>query len=78
MLKRKPCIIITFDTTADAIGMEVFCREKHLPGRLSELPAALHAGCGLCWKAPAQAEEEIIGAIEEEDLEWNEYYEMDL
>lgn len=42
--------IITFDTTAQAVAMEKYCLERGIPGRLIPVPAAVSAGCGICWR----------------------------
>ena len=50
-------IVITFDTTTDAMMMELFAKENKLSGKLIPLPNEISAGCGLAFK------------IETEDLE---------
>lgn len=42
--------IITFDTTAQAVAMEKYCTAQGIPGRLIPVPAAVSAGCGICWR----------------------------
>lgn len=54
---------MTFATTSAAMKAESFCIEKGLPGRLIPVPSVITAGCGLAWKAPVEAEEQIRNAF---------------
>lgn len=49
MRQKEKKLIITFHTTADAMAMEKFCKEKEIPGRLIPVPRSISAGCGLSW-----------------------------
>lgn len=49
MIKREAKLLITFDTTNDAIAMEEACKKNNIPGRLVPVPAFIAAGCGLAW-----------------------------
>lgn len=66
MRKKELKLVITFYTTADAMGMERLCRQMNLPGRLIPVPRVLSAGCGLAWCAePDQdTERELKDAME--------------
>lgn len=73
----KPYIIITFETTASAMAMQQLCEQKNMPGRISNLPGSLRAGCGICYKAPAEAEDELMDMLEEyPNILWDEVYEF--
>ena len=50
MREKHLYIIITFHTTAEAMAMEKFCDEEHIPGRLIPVPREISAGCGLSWR----------------------------
>lgn len=56
MRKRERKLVVTFHTTADAMGTEKLCRAKNAPGRLIPVPRSLSAGCGLAWCAPPESE----------------------
>lgn len=72
MREKKPALIITFSTTTDAMGMEQFCGRSGLPGRLIPVPREISAGCGLAWKAPVEAETQLLSAMTDADMHWQE------
>jgi len=49
MRKKEMRLVITFHTTADAMALEKYCRERALPGRLIPVPRTISAGCGMAW-----------------------------
>ena len=51
MRERKTWLVVTFHTTAAAIGMEKLCAARGLAGRLIPVPRALTADCGMAWRA---------------------------
>ena len=51
MREKRPALVITFPTTAAAMGCESLCIERGLPGRTIPVPGEVAAGCGLAWKA---------------------------
>lgn len=59
MRQKKPALVITFDTTAEAMAMESFCEKYEIPGRLIPLPGEISAGCGLAWKTTPDEEARI-------------------
>ena len=59
MREKRPALVITFPTTAAAMGCEDLCREHGLPGRTIPVPGEVAAGCGLAWKA-APADEPLL------------------
>ena len=72
MLKKKPTLIITFDTTTQAMAMEKFCAQRNLPGRLIPVPREITAGCGLSWKARPEEKDLLISALTEAGMKWAE------
>ena len=59
MREKRPALVITFPTTAAAMGCESLCVERGLPGRTIPVPGEVAAGCGLAWKA-LPADEELL------------------
>ena len=55
MRERKTWLVVTFHTTAAAIGMEKLCAARGLAGRLIPVPRALTADCGMAWRADQNA-----------------------
>lgn len=47
-------ILFTFDSTAHAIAAEQLLLAKGLGVTVMPLPAAIHAGCGICLRLPPQ------------------------
>ncbi len=55
MRKRELRLVITFNTTADAMAMEAACKSENMPGRLIPVPSVISAGCGLAWSTDESA-----------------------
>lgn len=72
MRERKPQLIITFMSTADAIKMERFCEERLLPGRMIPVPASVSAGCGLAWKTEPEQKDTILKALVGAKIRWEQ------
>ena len=49
MRKKELKLVITFDSTSDAVGFEAYCTKKNLKGRLIPVPQIISAGCGMAW-----------------------------
>ena len=64
MLRKKLCLVVTFDATAAAMAAEKYCLERGVPGRLIPVPREITAGCGLAWKAEVDQEEAVTAALE--------------
>lgn len=70
MREKRPALVVTFDTTTAAMQAERFCLDHGLPGRIIPTPTAITAGCGLAWKAPPEAEEELRAALNAAGIPW--------
>ena len=55
MRKKKPMLVVVFDTTTEALAFESVCTL----GRIIPLPAEVKAGCGLAYCADVEHEEKI-------------------
>lgn len=69
MRKKELMLIVTFHTTADAMAMEKRCKQLQAPGRLIPVPRAISAGCGLCWCAPTDSQEQIRAVMAQVGLQ---------
>ena len=78
MRKKQPALIVTFSTAAAAMEAESFCLARQLPGRIIPVPREITAGCGLAWRAPAEAETQLAGALAEAGLSWSEMRVMEV
>lgn len=50
MRKKRPYIVLSFASTARAMGWEKECAARGIPGRIIPLPGEITAGCGLGWR----------------------------
>ncbi len=71
MRQKKPALVITFDSTTQAMAAEKFCTEQGLPGRIIPIPREISAGCGLSWKAAPDAKDTLLPAMEGAGLRWS-------
>lgn len=72
MREKKPALILTFASTAEAMATEKYCSQHQLPGRLIPVPKEITAGCGLAWKAAVEQEEELTRALAQAGVHWQE------
>lgn len=69
MRKKEMMLVVTFHTTADAMAMELNCKQDGVPGRLIPVPRAISAGCGLAWCAPPESAGQVRAAMARVGLE---------
>ena len=48
--ENNKCIVISFNTTTDAMAFEKFCLENNYKGKLISVPKEIDSGCGLAWE----------------------------
>ena len=76
MRKKELCVILTFSTTTEAMAMESHAMHYGLPGRLIPVPTVIHAGCGMCWKAPIAVRAQILTSVEKAQLPYEGIFEL--
>ena len=69
---RENRCFMTFPNTTEAIKMEAACHGAGLLGRLVPVPGEITAGCGLAWKAPVEAESQLLSAMTDAGMHWQE------
>lgn len=69
-------IVITFDTTTDAMMMEAFAKEKKLAGKIIPLPNEISAGCGLAFKIETEDLEKVIKTLEENSISYEKIHKL--
>ena len=74
MREKKDTLVVTFQTTTQAMAVEKFCQQNGLPGRIIPVPREITAGCGLSWKAAPADKETLAAALTEAGLGWDEMY----
>lgn len=50
--RRRPRVVVAFDSTHEALECERLCREAGVAGRLIPTPVSIRADCGLAWAMP--------------------------
>jgi hypothetical protein len=68
MRKKELKLIITFESTVQAMRLERAAKEAKAPGRLIPVPREITAGCGLAYCATPTAREELILLIQKYGL----------
>lgn len=76
MRKKELKLIITFHTTAEAIGMEKLCKSNEKEGRMIPVPREISAGCGLAWCCDPEMEEEMRLFMESHQVEHEEMVQL--
>ncbi len=76
MRQRKPGLVVTFYTTADAMALEQQCREAGIPGKLFSAPRALSSDCGIAWQSPIDQKSIITNVIIQSGIEIHGLHEM--
>lgn len=69
MRKKERKLVVTFYTTADAMGMEKFCKEEGILGRIIPVPRSISAGCGLAWCTEIDQREVIEAGLKKAAIE---------
>jgi hypothetical protein len=78
MRKKEWKVVVTFETTTSAMGMEKFCKEKGFPGRLIPVPRQITAGCGLAWCDKSEAREMLEKVLNEYELPYQNIYVIEI
>lgn len=78
MRKKEIQLIISFNTTSDAMAFENICKKSNCPGRLIPTPRAISAGCGMAWAAPLDNKGEILSLINEKCCSYSGVHEVEL
>ncbi|MBR6332125.1 MAG: DUF3343 domain-containing protein [Dehalococcoidales bacterium] len=78
MLCKKLSVIVTFPNTTSALAMEDMCKKNGIPGEIVPVPDAITAGCGFAWKADVSCHEAIKTFVEENNLKYSEFYELEI
>lgn len=69
MEKDRKWLIVTFDSTTDAMRMEKEAKAAGLPGRIIPLPTQISAGCGLSWRADPGDKDRIESFMKERGID---------
>lgn len=78
MRKKEDCVVLTFDSTTDAMIWEDIARKNGFEGRLIPIPSVIKAGCGVCWKEPIRNIKGLKINIKENKINYQEIIEINL
>ena len=65
MYGKKLYVVVTFETTSQAIHFE---QSSIVKGRLIPLPSTISAGCGLAWRSDVTYKAELLDEIKEKQF----------
>lgn len=68
MSTKENKILVSFDSTTNALALENVCKKMNIPGRLIPLPKEISAGCGIAWISPIQFESKLNSAIKDNKI----------
>ena len=69
MRQKTKKLFVTFHTTAASMAMEKYCRAAGIEGRLTPVPRALTADCGIAWCSEPECRAAIEALLSEHGLE---------
>ena len=69
-------LIITFNTTTDVLRAEGVFKENNILGKIIPIPSEISAGCGLTWESEIELKEVLIKILKENDIEYDNIYEI--
>ena len=73
MRKKQLKLVVTFDSTSDAMAMESYCTQNSIPGRIIPVPQIISAGCGMSWCADLDDEEVVDKAATNAGISYEIY-----
>lgn len=69
-------IVITFDTTTDAMMMEDFAKENDFTGSLIPIPNEVSAGCGLAFETEMTDKNQVMQILEDNLIAFDKIYDL--
>lgn len=78
MGKKQPYSVVTFHTTAQALGFKALVVDGELVGRLAPIPRQLSAGCGFAWIEPRENTVALDRVLADYDLGFEAVTELEL
>ena len=75
-MENNKYIIISFNTTTDAMAFEKFCIGNKIAGKLISVPKEIESGCGLAWEIKISYDEVNNANTDIDNKELNEIKDM--
>lgn len=76
MRKKVLSLVISFETTVEAIKMEEVCKKVSFDGRIIPLPEVISAGCGLALKCKVEDRDEVVRIMEDNNVRYDKLTEV--
>ncbi|MBF7096470.1 DUF3343 domain-containing protein [Alkalibacter mobilis] len=76
MRKKVQQVVVSFETTTQAMAFELMAKEFNIKGRLIPVPRDITAGCGLAWRSDPDTKSEIEELIKQKSLIIDCIYEL--
>ena len=76
MREKKPCLVVTFHTTAEAMATERTCAARGIAGKLISAPRQLSADCGIAWRGAPETRAALEAALSAERIDCAGVYEL--
>lgn len=76
MRVKEQKMVVTFQTTVQAMKMETQARADGIPGRLIPVPRQISAGCGMAWCTPIEERRKTETFMENHEIIWEGIYEL--
>lgn len=78
MLKTEMKILVSFNSTTDALAFEKLCKVNEIDGRMIPLPKKISAGCGIAWISPIEIKDKVKTIIKENNFKYEQMFEMEI
>lgn len=78
MINKKPCLVISFNKTTDAMVVEEYCLNNNIEGRLIPLPKEISAGCGLAWKCEIANKDNMLKLLNDINIKYDKIIELEI
>ena len=76
MSEKTEQLVLTFNTTHDAISAEKYCKENGIDARLIPVPRIISASCGMALKAALSEDERLKAAVSEGQIRTSGTYRL--
>ena len=76
MREKKPSVVITFYTTAEAMATKKLCKEQNIAGKMMSAPRSLSADCGIAWCSDIALRDALETALTEAKIEFAGFHEL--
>lgn len=76
MKAKEKKLIITFNTTTEALAFEAASQKSKISGKLIPVPRVFSAGCGLAWLGEIPERRLIADLVKQQKLSFEDVHEF--